>query len=118
MAEQQAKVTSVAAIEQFRATLVVFLSKTRPTLEEVISEVTRTKQWLQNDQVTFWEKEMKIRRRALEQAQAELFSARISTIQEATAAQQLAVQRANRAIREAEEKLRILKKWGRELENR
>jgi hypothetical protein len=30
----------------------------------------------------------------------------------------MAVQRAHRAIREAEDKLRILKKWGRELENR
>jgi len=118
MAEQQAKVTSIDAIEQFRSTLVVFLTKARPTLEEIVSEVTRTKQWLQNDQVTHWEKEMKIRRRALEQAQGELFSARISTIHEASAAQQMAVHRANRAIREAEEKLRILKKWGRELENR
>jgi hypothetical protein len=118
MADQQAKVTSVDAIEQFRATLVLFLTKARPTLEEIVSEVTRVKQWLQNDQLTHWEKQMKIRRRALEQAQAELFSATISTIQQASAAQQMAVHRANRAIHEADEKLHILKKWGRELENR
>src|SRR6266699_3535596 len=118
MAEQQAKVTSIDSIEQFRAALILFLTKARPTLEEVIAEVTRTKQWLQHDQLMNWEKEMKLRRRALEQAQAELFSARISTIQKASAAQQMAVQRAHRAIREAEDKLRLLKKWGRELENR
>ena len=118
MAEQQANVTSVDAIEQFRSVLLLFLTKARPTLEEIISEVTRTKQWLQNDQLTHWEREMKLRRRALEQAQAELFSATISTIQTASAAQQMAVQRARRAINEADEKLRILKKWGRELENR
>jgi hypothetical protein len=118
MAEQQAKVTSVDAIELFRSTLLQFLSKARPTLEEIISEVNRTRNWLQHDQTTFWEREMKVRQRAMEQAQSELFSARISTIHNASAAQQMAVQRARRAIREAEEKLRILKKWGREIDNR
>ena len=49
MAEQQAKVTSIDSIEQFRAALILFLTKARPTLEEVIAEVTRTKQWLQHD---------------------------------------------------------------------
>jgi hypothetical protein len=118
MAEQQAKVTSVDAIEQFRSVLLVFLTKARPTLEEIISEVNRTRNWLQNDQVNFWEREMKGRQRKLEQAQSELFSARISTIQEASALQQMAVHKARRAIREAEDKLRILKKWGREIDNR
>jgi inhibitor of KinA sporulation pathway (predicted exonuclease) len=118
MAEQQAKVTSTDAIEQFRSALIIFLTKARPTLEEIVAEVTRTKQWLQHDQLNYWEKQMKIRRRDLETAQAELFSARLSTIQKASAAQQMAVQRAHRAIREAEEKLRVLKKWTRELENR
>ena len=118
MAEQQAHVTSVDAIEQFRSVLLLFLTKAQPTLEEIISEVSRTRQWLQNDQLNHWEKEMKIRSRALEQAQAELFSARISTIQQASSAQQMAVHKATRAIREAEDKLRILKKWSRELDNR
>jgi hypothetical protein len=118
MAEQQAKVTSVDAIEQFRSVLLLFLTKARPTLEEIISEVNKTRNWLQNDQVSFWERQMKARQRTLETAEAELFSARISTIHEASAAQQMAVQRARRSIREAEEKLRILKKWGREIDNR
>jgi hypothetical protein len=118
MGEQQARVTSVDAIEAFRSTLLVFLAKARPTLEEIISEVNKTRNWLQNDQVNYWEREMKGRRRKLEQAQAELFSASLSTIQTASAAQQMAVQRARRSIREAEEKLRILKKWGREIDNR
>ena len=118
MAEIQAKVSSIDAIEQFRSALILFLSKARPTLEEIASEVTRTKQWLENNQRTHWEKEMKVRARELERAQAELFSARLSKIQQVSAAQQMAVQRAHRAIREAEEKTRVLKKWSRELENR
>jgi len=115
--EQQAKVTSVDALENFRASLILFLSKAKPALEEVMHEVVRTRLWIENDQRTFWEREIKTRRRKLEQAQAELFSARISKLQEASAAQQMAVQHATRAIHAAEEKMRMLKKWNRELEN-
>jgi hypothetical protein len=118
MGEQQAKVTSVDAIEQFRSSLILFLTKARPTLEEIISEVTRTRSWLQNDQRVYWERQMKTRGRDLEHAQAELFSARLSLIQQASAAQQLAVHRAQAAIREADEKLRVIRKWERELDNR
>src|SRR3954469_21371685 len=118
MAEQQAHVRSVDAIEAFRSALIVFLTKAKPTLEEVVSEVTRTRQWVEHDQRVFWQKEMKVRHRELEQAQGELFSSRLSRIDTPSAAQQLAVQKATRAIRHAEEKLRILKKWDRELETR
>jgi galactokinase len=116
--EQQAKVTSVDALENFRASLILFLSKAKPALEEVMHEVVRTRLWIENEQRTFWEREIKTRRRKLEQAQAELFSARISKLQEASAAQQMAVHHAQNAINAAEEKMRMLKKWNRELENR
>jgi hypothetical protein len=116
--DQQAKVTSVDALENFRASLILFLSKAKPALEEVMHEVVRTRLWIENEQRTFWEREIKTRRRKLEQAQAELFSANISKIQKASAAQQMAVHHAQRAIHEAEEKMRMLKKWNRELENR
>lgn len=106
------------AIEAFRSCLIVFLTKARPTLEEVMNEVVRTRSWLQTEQRVHWEKEIKLKRRDLEQAQAELFSARVSKIQQASALQQMAVQRAHRAVQHAEDKLRLLKKWERELENR
>ena len=53
----QAKITSVEAIELFRAALIVFTSQARPALEEVSSEMTRTRLWLENDQRRFWENE-------------------------------------------------------------
>lgn len=118
MSDSQAKVRSIASIEAFRSALVLFLSKARPTLEEVTSEVIRTRQWVQHDQRNHWQKEMKSRGRELERAQGELFSSRLSKISQASAAQQLAVQRAQRGVREAEDKLRVLKKWDRELQNR
>jgi hypothetical protein len=118
MGERTANVTSLDAIESFRSSLIVYLSKARPTLEEVSTEVARTRSWLQNDQRVYWERQMRSRARDLETAQAELFSARLSTIQNVSASQEMALHRAQRAMRECETKLRLLKKWDRELENR
>jgi len=114
----RAQVTSVEAIEAFRSALVVYLSKSRPALEEMGNEVTRARQWLQNDQRRFWENEMKMRSKKLERAQAELFSVSLSKFQEVSAAQQLLVHRYKAAVEEAQAKLAMLKKWDRELENR
>ena len=58
---EQAQVTSVDAIESFRSSLILFLSKARPTLEEISSDVLRTRLWLENDQRNYWDKEMRRR---------------------------------------------------------
>ncbi len=114
----QAKITSVEAIELFRAALIVFTSQARPALEEISGEGMRTRLWLENDQRRFWENERRVRNKKLEQAQQELFSARLSQFQESTSLQLMAVHRAQQAVRDAEEKLARLKRWDRELDNR
>jgi hypothetical protein len=114
----QAQITSVEAIELFRAALIVFTSQARPALEEVSGEMTRTRLWLQNDQRRFWENERRVRSKKLEQAQQELFTARLSQFQESTSLLMMSVHRAQNAVRLAEEKLVRLKQWDRELENR
>jgi hypothetical protein len=115
---ERAQVTSVEAIASFRADLILYLNKARPALEEISSDVLRTRLWIQNDRRSYWENQFKLRGRALERAQSELFGARLSKIQTASAAQQMAVIKARNAVREAETKLRILRKWDRELEHR
>jgi chromosome segregation ATPase len=114
---EQAKITSIEAIEQFRAALILYLSQARPALDEISGEIVHTKVWLQNDQRRFLESEMRKRSKKLEEAQQELFSARLSNFQETTSLQQMAVQRMQREVRELEEKLKRVKKWERELEN-
>jgi hypothetical protein len=114
----QAKITSVEAIELFRAALIVFTSHARPALEEASSEVLRARLWLENDQRRFWENERRVRNKKLEQARQELFTARLSEFQETTSLQQMTVNRARHAVHDAEEKLAALKKWDRELDNR
>lgn len=115
---EQAQVTSVDAIDAFRAALVVFTTRARAALEEVSGEAQRVKQWLESDQRRLLETELRQRAKKLEQAQQELFSARISAFQESTSLQQMTFQRAQRAMREMEEKMARLKKWDREIESR
>ncbi len=110
-------VTSVEAIESFRANLIVYLSKARPTLEEVSAEVMRTRIWVQCNQRTHWEGVAKKRARDLEEAKAALFSAKMSNLREVSAAEQMAVTKAKRAAEEADEKLRVLRRWDRDFDN-
>jgi hypothetical protein len=115
---ERAQVTSFEAVESFRADLLVFLTRARAVLEEASDDVLRTRLWVQNDQRRLWEGETRVRERKLEEARSELFNARLSQFQDSTALQLMAVQRAERAAREAEAKLALLKKWGLDLENR
>jgi hypothetical protein len=112
----RAKVGSLEAIEAFRSTLVVYVAQARSALEEISGDVLRTRVWLENDQRRHWEGEMRRRRVALEEAQQELFSARLSTFSTALTLQQMAVQRARRALEESDSKLRVVKRWDRDFE--
>lgn len=115
---QQAKITSVEAIESFRAALILYLSKARPVLDEVSADVARTRMWVQHDQRLHWENQLRLRKRRLEEAQAELFNAKISQLTQATTLPLMAVQRAQQALKEVEAKLLVIKKWDREMEQR
>jgi|SRR5665213_2856582 len=116
---EKAQITSVEAIEFFRSQLIVFLGQSRPVLEEAGNEMSRTRLWLQNEQRMFWENELRRRERRLEEAKQELFNAKVSSLPTGTAALlQMTVQRVQRAVHEAEAKLKLLKRWDNELDNR
>jgi len=115
---ERAHVTSVDAIESFRAQLIAYLGKVRPLLEDATDEAARTRQWLESDRRIFWENQVRRRTKIHQEAQQAVFSAKLSNLRETTTAEQVAVQRAKRALTEAEEKLRIVKKWSLEFEHR
>src|ERR1051325_7779255 len=115
---ERAHVTSSATIESFRSSLITYLSKARPILEDACDEVLRTREWLQNDRRLHWENQVRLRARKLEEAQQAVFSARLSDLREVSTAEQAAVQRAKRALAEAEEKLRLVKRWSLEFDHR
>jgi chromosome segregation ATPase len=87
-------------------------------LDEVADDVTRTRLWLQTDRQAHWQQQIRRRTHELEQRQQELFSARISSLIEASPAMQHAVQKARQAIREGEEKLHRVRQWLRQYDQR
>ena len=114
---EQAKITSLDALERFRADLIVFMTTAHRCVDEAGDEVRRTRQWLQGEQRTHWEGAARQRKRVLDQAEADLYSARISGLKDRTIVQEEAVRKAKRAMAEAEDKLRVLKKWNRDFDN-
>ena len=115
---EHAHVRSVDAIETFRAELIAYLSKTRPILEDACDEVSRTREWLQNDRRLYWEMQARRRERVLEDAQQALFSAKLSNLRDVRTAEQMAVMKARQAAEEAHGKLRKIRKWTRDFDNK
>jgi hypothetical protein len=109
--DSQARVGSIEALEGFRAALIRYTERARRALDDVTGEVKRTRGWLEVEQRQKWEGEYRRRARLLEQAEQELYSARMSSLRDDKTAQQMAVNKARRALAEAEEKLNVLKRW-------
>jgi DNA repair ATPase RecN len=110
----RANITSVEALEAFRANLIVYLSKARPTLEEVSDEVIRTRVWLESTQRVYWQNQARRRAQKLQEAQQTLFSAELSNLREVSVGERMAVHKARRSLDETEEKLKRIKKWDRD----
>ena len=110
----QVRVTSIEVLESFRASLIIFLTKARRGVAEVGDEVRRTQLWLQHDRRVHWEGQVRKWRKLLDQAEQELFSAKLSALRDTTTAQQAAVRKAKHALEDAEKKLRNVKKWSRD----
>jgi capsule polysaccharide export protein KpsE/RkpR len=106
---EAARITSVEAIEAFRADLLVYLEKARLVVEEVGEEVTRTRAWLQDDRGPHWAQQIRRRTILLQERQQELFTARLG--QQNIQSQLVAVRRAQQALEEAEGKVKTIKQW-------
>jgi len=115
---EKAKVSSIEALEEFRSSLIVYLGNALRTLDEVSGDVMRTRAWIETDRLVHWENEVRRRTRKLQEKQQELFSAKLSSLREATQAENLAVLKAKHALNEAQAKLDLVKKWNRQYDNR
>jgi len=113
---QQAHVTAVAELDAFRASLIVYLDKAGRVLDDVRQEVVGTRLWLQSDRQVHWKHEIRKRTKLLDQAEQELFTARLSDHPAAVQDRRRAVDRARRAVTEAEQRLTGVKTWLRQYE--
>ncbi len=115
---EQANVSSIDALETFRADLVRFIEKARVALEDAEGEVRRTRDWLDVDRTQHWSREMKARVKRLENAEAELYNATITRPTETHAFHKMAVAKARRSVEEAEAKIQVLRRWRQQFDNR
>lgn len=107
----QARITSIDALESFRAELIQYITKARVALEDMTSETRRTKDWLDHDRTNYWNAQIRKRTKLLEQAEQELYSANLTSPLASNALQKMAVQKAKRLVLEAEEKMRVISEW-------
>lgn len=115
---ERARVTSLEAVEVFRAALVLYRERAARVLDEAGEEVVRTRAWLQQDRLPHWQEQIRRLSRELEQRQQELFTAQLSDLHGAPRPEQLAVQKARRALEQAEERLRAVRHWHRQFDQR
>ncbi|MEM7393196.1 MAG: hypothetical protein AAF492_12695 [Verrucomicrobiota bacterium] len=112
----QAKVTSIDALDSFRAKLITYTEKAGRVLEQISSEVTHTRMWLLNDRRLHWKRQVKLCQKKLEAAKEDLFAANMSRKRSVGLAK-IAVRRAEEALREAEEKLKLVTTWTRQFDH-
>lgn len=110
---EKAHITSVEAIEAFRAQLVVYLEKAGNALDDISDDVVRMRLWLQTEQRQHWEGEYKRRLKKFEEAQQALFSAKLSSLKRAGDFDQMRFNKAKRHLQEAEEKRVMVRRWDR-----
>ena len=113
----QVRLTSIDALEALRSALIIFLTKSRRSLDDARDDVRRTRSWIQHDQRFHWEGQVRQRQKKLDQAEQELLSAKLSGLRDNLVFQQNAVRKARAALVEAEEKLRTVKRWSRDFDN-
>lgn len=113
-----AKVSSIDALESFRADLIRYVGQARVALEDAEGGVRRARAWLDADCVNHWTAELKLRARQLEQAEADLYNARITRPTESHSFLKMAVARAGKRVADAEEKLLTIRHWRQQFDNR
>jgi hypothetical protein len=111
MSSNQARVSSIDALESFRSDLIRYIQKARIALEDMTSETRRTRDWLDTDRFNYWKTQIKKRTKLLEQAQQELYSANLISPLASNALQKMAVAKAKRLVIEADEKMQLLNHW-------
>ncbi|MCF7730527.1 MAG: hypothetical protein K9N23_02525 [Akkermansiaceae bacterium] len=114
----QARISSIDALEGFRADLIRYLDTARVALEDMTGEARRTRTWLDVDRTQYWTFQHKKTTKQLHQAEEELYSANLTNPQASNAIQKMAVARIRRKLDEIEAKLHAIKRWRQVYDNR
>ncbi|MCS6852981.1 MAG: hypothetical protein NZ700_17625 [Gemmataceae bacterium] len=110
----QARVQSIEALRDFRNVLTQCGEDWQDALAAVEAVIRRTFDWL-NDQLKWWQRELREREEEVVQRKAELFRKQMPNalghIPDCTV-EIKALNRAKQAVEEAEEKIKTIRRWG------
>lgn len=106
-----ARVTSIAALREFRLALAKYRSDAAAALIEAESEIQRTLVWLRHDRLSFWQSEHRRRQELLTRAKSDMYRHIVaSDSPRASVDQKKGLERARRQLDEAESKLASIKR--------
>lgn len=111
---QSANVRSVEAIHDFKVAMTNFAEDARNALSATEMEVRRTRDWLQREQLGYWQAQVKRCNEQLSTARTELHRRRLSqqgSDAVSDADQKENVRIAQRRLEEAEQKVALVKRW-------
>ncbi|MCP3904730.1 MAG: hypothetical protein GY715_13975 [Planctomycetes bacterium] len=113
-----ADVKSIDALKRAKAAMVEFREIAGIALAEASSEVQRTMWWVQSDRRTHWAAQVRRRTEKLAEAKSELYRAQLAAMDDRAQCieQRKLVERAERALAEAQQKVAAVKKWSLVLE--
>ncbi len=112
---QRARVTSLDEIRRFRIAMSGFVEDCQGALMSIRSEISRTQNWVERDQLPYWKNMVKKCTKDLGQARNDLNRKEMTSNR--TIDEQRAVERAKRRLEEAQRKLVVVKKWAKMLPN-
>jgi hypothetical protein len=117
---QSAHVASLQAIRDFRAALITFCDDARDALAMLDIEVRRGQQFIVEEQMQFWQRQIHVCGDAVQAAKSELDRARQMPVPGGHAScreERMALERAQMRVRTAYEKEELTRRWSRKVDH-
>jgi hypothetical protein len=115
-----ARVRSIDGLRDFRTSFITFREDSMQAMAAVDQEIRRVLDWLQHDQLKYWQQEMRRREDAVGEAKADLNRCLMMTTatgdRPSCSDQQLALRKAKARLEEAVEKIKKVKHWSQVVE--
>ena len=117
---EQVRVEDIHAFTLFRTALIKFAQASSNALASAESEISRTKSWLENEQTTYWQSQLRKRTEELTKArdalrQKKLYKDSSGRVPSAVD-EEKAMSRAAAAVEYVNEKINAVKRWRPRLE--
>jgi hypothetical protein len=113
-----ARVTSIDAVRDFRAALCNFIEETGQSICNIDMEIQRFYDWLSNDQLNFWSRQVRACEEKLAEAKNAMHQRKLASFEDnpSVIQEKKDVEKCKRRLEEAEDKVKAVKRWTRVVE--